>query len=143
MKHLCKVDIDKLISAVRITTITSTHLFFVAPSNDVQLASNETREACSARTASSRVTQMLNLRGVVRHLPALQKALIGSKSELLCIICDVRFWNLQIFMLSRRPPQMLSDDRLAKIERLVSKSLNEGASLQKVSPSGGLAKSSQ
>ncbi|KAF8266638.1 muts domain V-domain-containing protein [Lactarius quietus] len=82
LKHLCKVDLDKLISA---------------------LASNEAREASSARTASSRVTQMLNLRGVVRHLPALEKALIGSKSELLCIICD-----------------MLSDERL-----------NEGASPQK------------
>ncbi|KAI9437019.1 muts domain V-domain-containing protein [Lactarius indigo] len=93
LKHLCKVDLDKLISV---------------------LASNETREACSARTASSRVTHMLNLRGVVRHLPALQKALVGSKSELLCIICD-----------------MLSDERLAEIERLVSESLNEGASLQK------------
>ncbi|KAH9045814.1 muts domain V-domain-containing protein [Lactarius hengduanensis] len=81
LKHLCKVDLDKLISA---------------------LASNQTREACSARTASSRVTHMLNLRGVVRH------------SELLCIICD-----------------MLSDQRLAEIERLVSESLNEGASLQK------------
>ncbi|KAH9036606.1 muts domain V-domain-containing protein [Lactarius pseudohatsudake] len=93
LKHLCKVDLDKLISA---------------------LASNETREACSARTASSRVTHMLNLRGVVRHVPALQKALVGSKSELLCIICD-----------------MLSDQRLVEIERLVSESLNEGASLQK------------
>ena len=78
---------------------------------------------------------MLNLRGVVRHLPALQKALIGSKSELLCIICDVRYWDLQVFTLSLCHPQMLSDERLAKIERLISKSLNEGASLQKVNPS--------
>ncbi|KAI9510622.1 muts domain V-domain-containing protein [Russula earlei] len=93
LKHLCKVDIDKLISS---------------------LASNETREASSARTASSRVTQMLNLRDVVRHLPALQKALVGSTSELLKIICN-----------------MLSDERLEKIERLVSESLNEDASLQK------------
>ncbi|KAI9452181.1 muts domain V-domain-containing protein [Lactarius psammicola] len=93
LKRLCKVDLDKLISA---------------------LASNETRAACSARTASLRVTHMLNLRGIVRHLPALQKTLVGTKSELLCIICD-----------------MLSDERLARVERLVSESLNEGASLQK------------
>ena len=78
---------------------------------------------------------MLNLRGVVRHLPALHKALIGSKSELLCIIGDVRYWNLRVFTLSQSPPQMLSDERLAKIERLISESLNEGASLQKVNPS--------
>ncbi len=34
---------------------------------------------------------MLNLRDVVRHLPALQKALVGSKSELLRIIGNVRY----------------------------------------------------
>lgn len=78
---------------------------------------------------------MLNLRGVVRHLPGLQKALIGSKSELLCIICDVRSVTLRVFTLSRRLPQMLSDERLANVEGLISKSLNEGASLQKVSSS--------
>ncbi|KAH9982044.1 muts domain V-domain-containing protein [Lactifluus volemus] len=93
LRHLCKVDVDKLISS---------------------LASSETRETSSARTASSRVTQMLNLRDVVRRLPALEKALIGSKSELLRIICN-----------------MLSDERLAKVERFVSESLNEDASLQK------------
>ncbi|KAI0307402.1 muts domain V-domain-containing protein [Multifurca ochricompacta] len=92
-KHLCKVDIDKLISS---------------------LAANEAHEASSARTASSRVTQMLNLRDILRHLPLLHKALIGSKSQLLRIICD-----------------MLSDERLAKVERFVSESLNEGASFQK------------
>ncbi|KAI0005291.1 muts domain V-domain-containing protein [Russula compacta] len=91
--HLCKVDLDKLISS---------------------LASNETREASSARTASSRVTQILKLRDVVRHLPALQKALVGSKSQLLTIICN-----------------MLSDERLEKVERFVSESLNEDASLLK------------
>ncbi|KAI0245681.1 muts domain V-domain-containing protein [Lactifluus subvellereus] len=93
LKHLCKVDIDKLITS---------------------LASNETRETSSARTASSRATQMLNLRDVVRHLPALEKALIGSKSQLLRIICD-----------------MLSDERLVKVEHFVSESLNVDASLQK------------
>ena len=57
----------------------------------MQLALNESREASSARTASSRVTQMLNLKDVMRHLPTLQKALVGSKSELLKIICNVRY----------------------------------------------------
>jgi hypothetical protein len=63
----------------------------------VQLASNETREASSARTASLRVTQMLNLKDVMRHLPTLQKALVGSKSELLKIICNVRYGTLTAF----------------------------------------------
>jgi hypothetical protein len=34
---------------------------------------------------------MLSLRDVVRHLPALQKALAGSKSDLLRIMCNVRY----------------------------------------------------
>ncbi|KAH9994503.1 muts domain V-domain-containing protein [Russula vinacea] len=93
LRHLCKVDLDKLISS---------------------LASNEAREASSARTASSRVTQMLDLKDIMRHLPTLQKALVGSKSELLSIICN-----------------MLSDERLETVEQLVSESLNEDASLQK------------
>ena len=64
----------------------------------MQLASYETREANSARTASSRVTQMLNLKDVMRHLPALQKALVGSQSELLKIICNVRYGTLTAFL---------------------------------------------
>ena len=63
----------------------------------MQLASNETREASSARTASSRVTQMLNLKDIMRHLPALQKALVGSKSELLKIICNVSYGTITAF----------------------------------------------
>jgi DNA mismatch repair protein MSH4 len=63
----------------------------------MQLASNETREASSARTASSRVTQMLNLKDFIRHLSALQKALVGSKSELLKIIYNVRYDILTAF----------------------------------------------
>lgn len=88
LKQLCKVDLDKLISSVRvrIKSHSESSMF-----TTMQLASNETREANSARTASSRVTQMLNLKDVVRHLPALQNALVGSKSELLKIICNVRY----------------------------------------------------
>lgn len=94
LKQLCKVDLDKLISSVR------NH---IKPHSEpsmlttMQLASNETREASSARTASSRVTQMLNLKDIMRHLPALQKALVGSKSELLKIICNVRYDTLTAF----------------------------------------------
>ena len=94
LKQLCKVDLDKLISSVCV---------YIKPHSEssifttIQLASNETREAGSARTASSRVTQMLNLKDVMRHLPALQKALVGSKSELLKIICNVRYGTHTVF----------------------------------------------
>ena len=69
----------------------------------VQLASNEAREASSARTASSRVTQMLDLKDIMRHLPTLQKALVGSKSELLSIICNVRHGTLAAFSKLTQP----------------------------------------
>ncbi|KAI0063070.1 hypothetical protein BV25DRAFT_1854649 [Artomyces pyxidatus] len=95
LKHLNKMDFDKLISS---------------------LVSSETRESGTSRTASSRVAQMLNLRNVVKSLPALQNALAGSKSQLLQIIRE-----------------MLSDERLARIEALVCENLNEEASLQKAS----------
>jgi DNA mismatch repair protein MSH4 len=75
---------------------------------------------------------MLNLKDVMRHLPALQKALVGSKSELLSIICNVRDGTLAAFLKLTQPSQMLSDERLENVERLVSESLNEDASLQKV-----------
>ena len=75
---------------------------------------------------------MLNLKDVMRHLPALQKALVGSKSELLSIICNVRDGTLAAFFKLTQPSQMLSDERLENVERLVSESLNEDASLQKV-----------
>jgi DNA mismatch repair protein MSH4 len=94
LKQLCKVDLDKLISSVRVRI--KLH-FESSLLTTMQLASNETREASSARTASSRVTQMLNLKDVMRHLPALQKALVGSKSELLKIICNVRYDTLTAF----------------------------------------------
>ena len=137
MKLLCKVDIDKLISGAY-----EARTLYLSPFLKTHSWLRTRPGPWAARTASSRVTQtwtqMLNLRDVVRHLPALQKALVGSKSELLCIICDVRYRNPQVFTLYRCPsplhPQMLSDERLAKIERLVSNSLNEGVSLQKVRP---------
>lgn len=128
LRLLCKVDLDKLISSVCARIKPSSSML-----TTVQLASNETREASSARTASSRVTQMLNLKDVIRHLPALQKSLVGSKSELLSIICNVRYGTLAAFS-TYATLQMLSDERLENVERFVSESLNEDASLQKVCP---------
>ncbi|KAG5634920.1 hypothetical protein H0H81_000323 [Sphagnurus paluster] len=87
LKTLNKMDFDKLI---------------------VALASQEARITNNAKPASARVLQMLNLRSVVKNLPLLQKALSGSKSQLLKIIHS-----------------LISDERLAKIEALVSTNLNE------------------
>jgi DNA mismatch repair protein MSH4 len=98
LRHLCKVDLDKLISSVRVRIEPHLSSSMLTP---MQLASNETREASSARTASSRVTQMLNLKDVMRHLPTLQKALVGSKSELLSIICNVRYGTLAASQLTQ------------------------------------------
>ncbi|KAF8192659.1 muts domain V-domain-containing protein [Mycena galopus ATCC 62051] len=83
------------------------------------LASSETKPTSNAaKPAAARVSQMLDLRNVVRNLPALQKALKGSQSQLLKIIYE-----------------MLSDQRLAKIERLVCANLNEDGAPAK----GGIA----
>lgn len=88
LKQLCKIDLDKLISSVRVRIKPHSESSMLTT---MQLALNESREASSARTASSRVTQMLTLKDVMRHLPTLQKTLVGSKSELLKIICNVRY----------------------------------------------------
>lgn len=88
LKTLNKMDFDKLI---------------------VSLASEETRVTSSVKPASARVLQMLNLRSVVKNLPLLQKALAGSRSQLLGIIHE-----------------MISDERLSQIESLVDANLNEG-----------------
>ncbi|CDO71736.1 hypothetical protein BN946_scf184920.g20 [Trametes cinnabarina] len=66
-KPLNKLDLDKLIAS---------------------LASSEVRETNSAKTASARVSQMLNLRNIVQSLPRLVKALQGSRSQLLQIIAE-------------------------------------------------------
>ncbi|KAJ7938393.1 muts domain V-domain-containing protein [Mycena leptocephala] len=97
LKPLNKMDFDKLIAC---------------------LASSETKPSSTAKPAAARVSQMLDLRNVVRNLPALQKALEGSQSQLLRIIHE-----------------MLSDERLAKIEHLVCTSLNEDGAPAK----GGIA----
>ncbi|KAF9482407.1 hypothetical protein BDN70DRAFT_853443 [Pholiota conissans] len=68
--------------------------------------------------ASYRILQILNLRNVVKNLPLLRQALHGCRSQLLRIVCD-----------------MLSDERIEKIEKLVSAHLNEEGAITK----GGLA----
>lgn len=55
----------------------------------MQLAASEARVSNSAKSAAVRVSQMLNLRNIVRNLPLLQKALDGSRSHLLQIIHNV------------------------------------------------------
>ncbi|KAJ7160996.1 muts domain V-domain-containing protein [Mycena filopes] len=87
LKPLNKMDFDKLIAS---------------------LASSETKPSTTAKPAAARVSQMLDLRNVVRNLPALKNALEGSQSQLLKIIY-----------------QMLSDERLSKIEASVCANLNE------------------
>ncbi|KAJ3907340.1 muts domain V-domain-containing protein [Lentinula edodes] len=87
LKTLNSMDFDKLIAT---------------------LAASETILTNSAKVASNRVTQMLNLRNAVRNLPLLQKSLENTKSQLLRIIHD-----------------MLLDERLEKIDSLIRASLNE------------------
>ncbi|PPQ78808.1 hypothetical protein CVT25_010677 [Psilocybe cyanescens] len=97
LKTLNKMDFDKLI---------------------VALASSEVRASTNAKPASQRISQILNLRNVVKNIPLLRKALEGCYSQLLRIVCD-----------------MLSDERIDKIDKLISLHLNEeGAPLK-----GGLA----
>ncbi|KIJ98256.1 hypothetical protein K443DRAFT_104257 [Laccaria amethystina LaAM-08-1] len=85
LKTLNKMDFDKLI-----------------------LASSESRAVSNAKPAALRVSQILNLRSVVKNLPLLRKALERSRSQLLVIVHD-----------------MLADERLDEIEAFVSANLNE------------------
>jgi DNA mismatch repair protein MSH4 len=88
LKTLNKLDFDKLISAVCLILLRC----FVRPDTaaDEQLAASEARATNSAKTASVRVSQMLNLRSIVKNIPLLAKALEGSRSQLLHIIQVVR-----------------------------------------------------
>ncbi|PCH33162.1 hypothetical protein WOLCODRAFT_93032 [Wolfiporia cocos MD-104 SS10] len=74
------------------------------------LAASEARETSTAKPAAARVAQMLSLRNIVKNMPVLAKALAGSRSRLLQIVLD-----------------MISDERLLRIEQLVSETLNEEA----------------
>ncbi|KAI6104751.1 muts domain V-domain-containing protein [Pisolithus croceorrhizus] len=88
LKRLNRLDFDKLISS----------------------ASPPFRESHGSKSAFSRVSQMLGLQSIVRSLPFLQKALAGSKSQLLQIVHD-----------------MVSDKRLVFIADLIADNLNEEA----------------
>ncbi|KAL4071210.1 muts domain V-domain-containing protein [Scleroderma yunnanense] len=97
LKRLNKLDFDKLISS---------------------LASSEVRTSNAAKSAFARVSHILGLQSIVRNLPFLQRALVGTKSRLLQIVHE-----------------MISDKRLALIADLVADNLNEEAGPVK----GGLA----
>jgi DNA mismatch repair protein MSH4 len=88
LKTVNKLDFDKLISSVRpdIHCLNLTHVQYPT----FKLAASDTRISNTAKAASARVSQMLNLRSVVRNLPSLQKALTGCHSQLLRIIHNVR-----------------------------------------------------
>lgn len=88
LKTLNKMDFDKLIVSVRIHIMRC----ILCMPTFLQLASEETRVTSSVKPASARVLQMLNLRSVVKNLPLLQKALAGSRSQLLGIIHEARFF---------------------------------------------------
>ncbi|KAF9007936.1 muts domain V-domain-containing protein [Cyathus striatus] len=87
LKTLNKMDLDKLIAS---------------------LASSEAHPTATAKPASQRVSQILNLQSVVKNVPLLRKALEGSRSQLLQVIYS-----------------MLSDERLEKVNGLVIANLNE------------------
>ncbi|KAG2030937.1 muts domain V-domain-containing protein [Suillus americanus] len=74
------------------------------------LGFSEVRPTTTAKGAFSRVSQILSLRTAIRSLPFLQRALNGCKSQLLLIIYDI-----------------LSDERLTKIEKLIAENLNDDA----------------
>ncbi|KAF8588523.1 hypothetical protein K439DRAFT_1406319 [Ramaria rubella] len=100
LRALNQIDMDKLIASIAVS---------------------QAREpsATSSKPASSRVAQMLNVRNVVRSLPALQASLQGSRSQLLRLLSG-----------------MLCDERIANIEKRVSENLNEDAASNKRSGLG-------
>lgn len=97
----------------------------------LQLVSSEARVTASSKPASYRILQVLNLRNVVKNIPLLCQALKGCQSQLLRIICEVKY--------SRNSPnrdndisKILSDERIDNIEKLVSAHLNEESAPSKV-----------
>lgn len=87
LKRLNKLDFDKLISSA--SFLRSSHHNICSNLVRFQLAASEVRTSNTAKVASARVTQMLGLQNIVRSLPFLQKALVGTKSQLLQIVYDV------------------------------------------------------
>ena len=73
------------------------------------------------------------MRNIVKNLPLLRKALEGCHSQLLKIVGDVRSVLVYgKFDIRRTHPQLLSDERIDKIEQLVSSHLNEEGVTAKV-----------
>ncbi|KAL5535043.1 MSH4 [Sanghuangporus sanghuang] len=93
LRSVNKLDLDKLISS---------------------FAMSEARVSNAARSAASRVSQMLQLRGFVKQIPTVRDAIKGCQSRLLEVVYD-----------------MLSDGRFEKLENLLSQSLNDDAISQK------------
>jgi DNA mismatch repair protein MSH4 len=86
----------------------------------------------TAKSASARVAQLLNLRNVVRNLPKLQEALSGCQSQLLRIIHDVCVHLITENIDFERLSQLISDERLSTIEGVVCNNLNEECTPAKV-----------
>ncbi len=98
LKTLDKLDLDKLIVSVcRPLGLKKS----IADINFLKLAASEARESSTAKIASARVAQMLNLRSVVKNIPLLAKALTGCRSQLLQIVRDVR-GPMQLLLTSSR-----------------------------------------
>ena len=78
---------------------------------------------------------MLNLRSVVKNLPALAKSIEGAQSRLLHFLNKVHI-NLYFISPCFHTPllQLMSDSRLADIEQEIEKHLNDDATVAKVGP---------
>ncbi|KAG8914378.1 MutS protein msh4, partial [Tulasnella sp. 408] len=79
------------------------------------LTTSEPRASTTPGAASFRVRQMLDLRSVIRSLPTIATALQGCRSQLLQVIAE-----------------MVSDERIARIDERISDTLNQDANVAKV-----------
>jgi len=121
LKMLTKHDLDKLIASVSYTS----------PHPDPRLrfpqfiACDPRAPAKSSTPIVTRITQMLQLRNIVRNLPDLRGSLSGVSSKLLQIISIVSPALDDHTVYSRPPGQMISDKRIEAIDSLIASSLNE------------------
>lgn len=65
----------------------------------IQLVATETRESSGPKVASIRVSQMLQLRSIVKNIPVVRDAVRGCHSRLMEIVCEVTVYHVQ-FLLS-------------------------------------------
>lgn len=123
LRSVNKLDADKLISSVSLVQC------LMALAYRPQLAASEARVSNAARSATSRVSQMLHLRGFVKKIPLIRDAVNACRSRLLEIVYDVclrsRAKKVESNLISS---QMLSDERIEKLDTLLSESLNDDAS---------------